>query len=89
MEREAVKKYCLIMEEKTCDAERRDLSGGGMLPSFGGASSVRQAFRAGEKVFSDQRVLGGSDFVEAVLRAAGEAMVRVFSRLNSSGSKDL
>ncbi len=75
-ELEAVKKYYQILEEKARSAERQDLSGGGLLRSFGGAISVLQAFRAGEKVFSDQRVLGGSGFVEAVLKGAGEVLAR-------------
>ena len=72
-EKDAAEKYNQVMEEKARDAAR-DLSGGGLLRSFGGERAALKMFRPGEKVFSDQRILGGSGFVEAVLKAAGEAM---------------
>ncbi len=67
----AVDKYRLIIAERAEDTEQLDLSGGGLLRSFG-ESAVLEAIRAGEKVFSDQRILGESGFVESVLRNAGE-----------------
>ena len=73
VERSAVEKYSLVMAEKARDIGR-DLSGGGLMRSFGGERSVPEVFRGGEKVFSDQRILGRSDFVEAVLKAAGETI---------------
>ena len=72
-EAEAIAKYARVMSEKASEA-LRELSGGGLVRSFGGVSAVLRAFRAGEKVLSDQRVLGGSGFVEAVLKAAGETI---------------
>lgn len=72
-EQSAVEKYIRVMAEKARDTVR-DLSGGGLLRSFGGERGVLEAFRAGEQMRFDQRILGGSDFVEAVLRAAGEDM---------------
>jgi REP element-mobilizing transposase RayT len=66
-EQSAVEKYSRIMAERARDAVPRDPSSG--------EGSVLQMFRAGEKVFSDQRILGGSGFTEAVLKSAGEAMV--------------
>lgn len=69
----ALEKYNQVMAEKARN-EGRDFSGGGLLRSLGGESTVLAAFRAGEKVFSDQRILGDSGFVEAVLKTAGEAM---------------
>ena len=69
----AAQNYSVVMAEKARSAGR-DLSGGGLLRSAGGERTLLQAFRGGEKVFSDQRILGGSGFVEAVLKAAGEAM---------------
>lgn len=70
----ATEKYRSIMAEKAADIVKPDLSGGGLMRSFGGANAALRAFRAGEKAFSDQRILGESDFVESVLRVAGEAM---------------
>ena len=72
-EKRAVEKYTLVMAEKA-RAAGRDLSGGGLLRSFCGMSIQPEAFRGREKVSSDQRILGGSGFVEAILKAAGEAM---------------
>jgi hypothetical protein len=45
-----------------------------LLRSLCGGKAVLSSFRAGDKIFSDQRILGESDFVESVLREAGEAM---------------
>ncbi len=70
----ALEKYRSAIAENAATTEKQDLSGGGMLRSFGGANAILRSFRAGEKAFSDQRILGESDFVESVLRAAGETM---------------
>ncbi|MCX5791914.1 MAG: transposase [Elusimicrobia bacterium] len=72
-ERSAVEKYRVVMAEKAREGERLNLSGGGLLRSSGGMNGTLRAFRAGHKVFFDQRILGEGDFVEAVLKAAGEA----------------
>lgn len=72
----AEEKYSRIMLEKAAEFEQRNLDGGGMLRSVGGRESVLKAFRAGEKVFSDQRILGGNEFVESVLRAADLSLKR-------------
>ncbi|OGR68064.1 MAG: hypothetical protein A2081_02825 [Elusimicrobia bacterium GWC2_61_19] len=72
-EARALDKYNEVMAEKAAETAR-DLSGGGLARSFGGVSTAIGSFPADEKVFSDLRVLGGSGFVEAVLKAAGEVM---------------
>lgn len=69
----AVEKYRAVMAEKVHEAER-ELSGGGLLRSSGGERTLQHAFRVDEKMLSDQRILGGSGFVEAVLKAAGAAI---------------
>lgn len=73
-EGEAVAKYMQVMRAKAEEMRLKALSGGGLPRSLNGKSDVLKAFRAGGKVFPDQRILGEGDFVEAVLRAAGEAM---------------
>ncbi|PKM98323.1 MAG: transposase [Elusimicrobia bacterium HGW-Elusimicrobia-3] len=70
----AVARYMQVMREKAEEMRQKDLSGGGLLRSLGGEGAVLRAMRAGEKVLSDQRILGEGDFVAAVLRTAGEAM---------------
>jgi len=72
----ALVKYKAVMAEKAAAIKGRDLSGVGLVRSIGGTNAVLRSFRAGEKVFSDRRILGESDFVESVLRAAGEAMAK-------------
>ena len=47
---------------------RPDLSGGGLIRSAGGWAAVRELRRAREAFTHDDRVLGGSKFVEALLR---------------------
>lgn len=70
----AVQKYWEIMAEKAKEGTQTDLSGGGLTRSFGGTISMLKALRAGQKILSDQRILGQGDFVELVLRTAGEAL---------------
>ena len=67
----AVEKYMRVMAEKAA-AECTDLSGGGLLRSFGGERTVLETFKKVDKVFSDERILGDSAFVESILRNAGE-----------------
>jgi hypothetical protein len=50
--------------------KRPKLSGGGLVRSVGGWSEVLALMRRKEKVASDSRILGSSDFVEAVLKEA-------------------
>ena len=71
-EKTAVEKYRAVLAEKAKEGEKVNLSGGGLLRSFGGLNNALEALRAGHKVFSDQRILGEGDFVETVLKAAGE-----------------
>lgn len=68
----AVEKYRQIMAEKAAGGQV-DLSGGGLIRSARGLNSVLNAFRARERILFDQRVLGGGDFVEVVLKAAETA----------------
>lgn len=63
LEGRAVLSYCRIMEEKAADLRKRDLSSVGRLS-------------AGGEILTDRRILGRSDFVEAVLKAADEPLKR-------------
>ena len=69
----AVEKYQALIAEKARDRVRVDLSGGGLLRSLGGSAKALMVLKSGEKVMSDPRILGEGDFVESVLRAAGES----------------
>jgi putative transposase len=55
---------------------RPDLTGGGLVRSAGGWRAVKEAYRDGVRLTSDERILGSSDFVEMTLRGAGEAYDR-------------
>jgi hypothetical protein len=53
---------------------RPELVGGGLVRSLGGWSAVKSLRRSGEKVLTDERILGTDDFVERVLgEAEGKA----------------
>lgn len=72
-EKSALAKYKLLMAEKSGAAVCPDFEGGGRLRSIASGPTVLRVVRAGEKSLSDQRILGESEFVESILRSAGEA----------------
>ncbi len=49
-----------------------EFTGGGLIRSKGGWSQVLSARRVGHKEESDERILGGGDFVNAILKEAEE-----------------
>ena len=61
-----------------------ELTGGGLIRSSGGWRAVKEAYRQGIRLTSDERLLGSSEFVERTLKAAGEAYDRRL-RLHSAG----
>jgi putative transposase len=61
-----------------------ELTGGGLIRSAGGWSAVKEAYREGIRLVSDERLLGSSEFVESTLKGAGEAYDRRM-RLQSAG----
>jgi len=61
-----------------------ELTGGGLIRSSGGWRAVKEAYRQGIRLASDERLLGSSEFVERTLKAAGEAYERRV-RLHSAG----
>jgi REP element-mobilizing transposase RayT len=63
---------------------RPELTGGGLIRSAGGWSAVKEAYREGIRLASDERLLGSSEFVENTLREAGEVLDRR-ARLQSIG----
>ena len=64
----AIKKYYLFVEERVGRYKRGDYSGGGLIRSAGGYEAAAGLARWGEKELSDERVLGGGDFVASVLK---------------------
>ena len=58
--------------------QRSDLVGGGLVRSAGGWTSVKSLRKAGFFLKSDERILGDSDFVNAVLAQANEQLDRKY-----------
>ena len=55
---------------------RHELTGGGLIRSDGGWHAVKEAYRAGIRLASDERILGSSEFVEVALKCASEVYER-------------
>ncbi len=72
----ARKAYKTYVSEGISKGRRPDLVGGGLIRSIGGWSALRDLRETDTRVISDERILGSSEFVEAVLRDANEAYER-------------
>ncbi|MBI2890357.1 MAG: transposase [Nitrospirae bacterium] len=72
----AQRAYRRFVEEGVDRRRRPEFAGGGLVRSLGGWSAVRAIHRRGERPASDERILGGGEFVERVLREAEERHVR-------------
>jgi putative transposase len=53
-----------------------ELTGGGLIRSAGGWHAVKEAYRDGIRLTSDERILGKSEFVETTLKQSEEAYDR-------------
>jgi REP element-mobilizing transposase RayT len=72
----AVLAYRRFVAEGLREGKRPDLVGGGLVRSLGGWSQVKSLRRRGERVLSDERILGTEDFVERVIEEAEQAIQR-------------
>ena len=52
------------------------MTGGGLIRSAGGWLTVKEAYRDGIRLASNERILGSSEFVEVTLKNAGELYER-------------
>ena len=68
----AIEEYEDFVGEGIEAGSRPELVGGGLIRSLGGWSHVLSSRRVGSKVFSDERILGSSDFVKDVIADAEE-----------------
>lgn len=75
-EGEAKRKYVEFVSKGIQEGHRPELSGGGLLRTVGGWKGLKDLRDSGEKVRADERILGGSDFVERVLRESAEEWER-------------
>ena len=76
--------YRKFVEEGAGQGRRPELTGGGLIRSQGGWSQVLAMQGKGRKEESDQRILGGGDFVQGILREAEEKQIRQL-KLRRSG----
>ena len=68
----AGEKYQAFVADGFRQGKREDLIGGGLIRSSGGWQEVKYAQKAGTFLWSDERILGDSDFVDEVLHSAKE-----------------
>jgi hypothetical protein len=71
---EARQRYATFLAKGVSQGRRPDLVGGGLLRSMGGWTTLKGLRKSGTRIKGDERILGSSDFVEKVLKAAGEAL---------------
>lgn len=72
----ARKRYYSFVAEGVNQGRRDDLTGGGLIRSLGGWLEIKQSRLKGVHIKSDERILGESDFVDAVLSEAAETFER-------------
>lgn len=70
--KEARKSYKQFVKEGIALGKRPELTGGGLIRSMGGWSNVKAMRNSGIKEKSDERILGGGEFVSKVIDAAAE-----------------
>jgi len=68
--------YTAFVAEGVTLGKRPELSGGGLVRSAGGWQQVKEGRKDGLLLKSDERILGDSDFVDEVLSAAEESLIR-------------
>jgi len=67
----AKKAYRAYVAEGAAAGRKPELVGGGLVRSLGGWSEVKSLRVRGERMASDERILGSGDFVERILQEAG------------------
>ena len=75
-QRRAVNGYRRFMQEGLGQGRIPELTGGGLIRSRGGWSQVLATRRSGQKEETDERILGGGDFVSAILKEVEEKTMR-------------
>ena len=73
---DARKAYRQFIKKGVLQGRRPELTGGGLLRSIGGWSVLSSLRDEAVRVKGDERILGDTDFVEAVLREADEQLER-------------
>ena len=82
---DARKNYRSYIKEGIALGRRPELVGGGLIRSLGGWDEIKKMRLTGQdRIKSDQRILGESDFVQEVLFESGENFTRKY-KLKSRG----
>ena len=76
--------YRHFVKKGVSQGRRHELTGGGLVRSLGGWTAFRALRGSSVHIKGDERILGDSDFVEAVLREADEQLERRY-RLKAEG----
>ncbi len=76
--------YNQFVEQGIEQGRRNDLTGGGLIRSAGGWEGLKQKREEGQYQRSDERILGSSDFVIAVLDKTKESLTKS-QKLKSKG----
>jgi len=71
-ESQAKAAYRSYVKKAVGEGRRPELVGGGLVRSMGGWSVVKAMRRSGERELSDDRILGGGEFVERIIKEAEE-----------------
>jgi putative transposase len=79
------KGYREFMEAGKDLGPRPDLVGGGLVRSLGGWSAVLSLRQQGKAKAYDERILGGGDFVQAVLEEADQRLARQIRARKKTG----
>jgi REP element-mobilizing transposase RayT len=73
---DARKAYRQFVKKGVAQGRRPELTGGGLVRSVGGWTALRTLRGKAARVKGDERIIGDSDFVEAVLKEANEQLER-------------
>jgi len=76
--KEARRRYLAFIQKGIDEGIRTDLTGGGLIRSLGGWEEVRQ--HRNDRIKSDQRILGSSDFVMKILAEKQESLHRSYTQ---------
>ena len=86
--KKAIESYRQFIKEGLNMGHIPELTAGGLIRSLGGWSQVISMRRKDIEVESDERILGGSDFVAGILKDAEERQIRQLKLPKSDKSID-
>ena len=68
----ARKEYESFVKTGLTQGRKEELTGGGLIRSLGGWTDAREVLKSGVHIMSDERILGDSEFVDAVISQSDE-----------------